>query len=106
MMKRTMMALAAVPVAALLAGGGVAVAQAAGSPPGPAVVRQAECHWQQAERTMAGVQARHGGDHSRTGGRGVCLRDHAEHRQPAQPGSGVMARVHHGEHHQEHHGDR
>jgi hypothetical protein len=38
MMKQTMMALAVVP-AVLLAGGGVAVAQAAGAQAGPAVVR-------------------------------------------------------------------
>ena len=42
-MKRTMMALAAVP-AVLLAGGGVAVAQASGAPAGTAVIQQAGLH--------------------------------------------------------------
>jgi hypothetical protein len=43
MMKRTMMAMAAVP-AVLLAGGGVAVAQTSGAPAGTAVVQQAHAH--------------------------------------------------------------
>ncbi|MGE5135702.1 MAG: hypothetical protein ACM32E_22680 [Gemmatimonadota bacterium] len=41
MMRRKMMALAAIPVAALLAGGGVAAAQAVSAPAGPAATQQA-----------------------------------------------------------------
>ena len=69
-----MMALAAVPVAALLAGGGVAVAQAAGAPSGTAVVQQTSVHQPgdpcggQHTRTgqvtrVVNAPARHDGDH-------------------------------------------
>ena len=114
MMTRKMMALAALPVAAVLAGGGVAVAQAAGAPAGTAVVQQATvhrngdlCHGHQVTRTMpvAGVAAHHDGDHGNRGDHGTCSREHAQRGQYAQLGSAVMAGAHHGEDHGEHHGD-
>jgi hypothetical protein len=114
MMKRKMMALAAIPVAAVLAGGGVAVAQAAGNPAGTAVVQQVSahhngdlCHGHQVTRgtPVAGVPARHDGDHGNRGDHGACSGEHAEHGQPAQVSTGVMAHAHHGEDHGAHHGD-
>ena len=62
-MKQTIMALVAVP-AVLLAGGGVAVAQAAGAPAGPAVVQQADVHHsggacRQYQMAPVNVTARH-----------------------------------------------
>ncbi|HEY5354375.1 MAG TPA: hypothetical protein VIK57_18150 [Streptosporangiaceae bacterium] len=100
MMKRTMMALAAVP-AVLLAGGGVAVAQAAGAPAGTAVVQQADVHHsggacrQHQMAPVVTVTARRG--HQGCGGQGSCDRGHAADQQGAGAGSGMMTRAHHGD---------
>jgi hypothetical protein len=100
MMKRTMMALAAVP-AVLLAGGGVAVAQTTSGPAGTAVVQQAYTHHgrdcgRDQGRTAVTVTARH--DRVRACD-GTQRRDrtHAACQSGAQPGSGMMTRVHQGE---------
>ena len=96
-MKRTIMALAAVP-AVLLAGGGVAVAQAAGAPAGTAVVQQAGVHHSGGacdQHQMAAVvkaMARH--DHQGCAGQGNCDRGHAADQQGA---GGMMTRAHHGD---------
>lgn len=98
-MKQTMMALAAVPVV-LLAGGGVAVAQAAGAPAGPAVVQQADVHHSggvcRQHQMAAVVTARHDRDHRSGGGQGSCDRGHAAGQQGAGAG-GMMTRAHHGD---------
>ena len=104
-MKRTMMVLAAVP-AVLLAGGGVAVAQAAGTPAGTAVVQQAGvphsggvCRGYQAAPAslVVKVAARHDRDHGTCAGQGVCDRGQAAGQQAAGAGSGMMTRAHHGD---------
>jgi hypothetical protein len=99
MMKQTIMALAAVP-AVLLAGGGVAVAQAAGAPAGPAVVQQADVHHSGSacrQHHMAPVvTARRDRDHQSCGGQGSCDRGHAADQQGAGAG-GMMTRAHHGD---------
>ncbi len=96
-MKQTMMALAAVP-AVLLAGGGVAVAQAAGAPAGPAVVQQADVHHsgacRQHQMAPVNVTARHDRDHQGCAGQGSCDRRHAADHQGA---GGMMTRAHHGD---------
>ena len=98
-MKKTIMALAAVP-AVLLAGGGVAVAQAAGAPAGTAVVQQAGVHHSGGacdQHQMAGVvkaMARH--DHQGCAGQGNCDRGHAADHRGAGAG-GMMTRAHHGD---------
>ena len=95
-MKQTIMALVAVP-AVLLAGGGVAVAQAAGAPAGPAVVQQADVHHsggacRQYQMAPVNVTARH--DHLGCAGQGSCDRGHAADHQGA---GGMMTRAHHGD---------
>lgn len=103
MIKRTMMALAAVPAAVLLAGGGVAMAQAASAPAGTVVVQQTSvhhsvdsCRWHQATPVVK-VTARHDRDHGNCSGKGNCDRGHAAHEQAARTGSGMMTRAHHGD---------
>ena len=94
-MKRTMMALAAIPVAVVLAGGGVAVAQTAGNPVGTAVAQQAAVHHGGDLRhghQVTLVTARHTGDHRNCGDHGKCDRNHAGHGQAARAGNGVTAR--------------
>jgi hypothetical protein len=109
MITRKMMALAAIPVAAVLAGGGVAVAQAAGTPAGPAVVQQVAVHhsgnpWH--GHQAAPVTARHDGDRRTCGDHGTCGRDHADHGQAVRADSGVTARAHcHDGHSGDDHGD-
>ena len=99
-MKQTIMALAAVP-AVLLAGGGVAVAQAAGAPAGTAVVQQADVHHgggacRQHQMAPVNVTARHDRDrdHQSCAGQGSCDRGHAADHQGA---GGMMTRAHHGD---------
>ncbi len=98
-MKRTMMALAAVPVV-LLAGGGAAVAQAQSGPAGTAVVQQVcqhrggDCGRQQA-RVAVTVTARHDRSQACDGTRHRD-RAHPACQQGAQAGSGMMTRAHHG----------
>lgn len=89
-----MMALAAVPVVALLAGGGVAVAQAAGPHPGTAVVQLAAVHQPGDHGARDRICDR---DRDRT-----CAQDRIGVRQDAGAGAGMTVRAHHGEHH----GDR
>jgi hypothetical protein len=110
MMKRTMMALAALPVTAVLVGSGVAVGQAAGPPPGTAVVQQATvhhgenpCHGHPVTRAtpVAGVPVPDAGDNSNRDDPGMCGHEHAEHGLSGQVGSAATARVHHGEDHGE-----
>jgi hypothetical protein len=104
MMKRTMMAVAAIP-AVLLTGGGVAVAQTAGAPAGPAVVQQTATHHgagcgQQPTRQAVTVSGRHGGDGTCDGTRQRDRdRVHTAGQPGAQPGSGMMTRAHHGDDH-------
>ena len=97
-MKLTIMALVAVP-AVLLAGGGVAVAQAAGAPAGPAVVQQADVHHsggacRQHQMAPVNVTARHDRDHQSCAGQGGCDRGHVADHQGA---GGMMTRTHHGD---------
>ncbi len=110
MITRKMMALAALPVAAVLAGGGVAVAQAAGTPAGTAVVQLDAthhggdpCHGHRAAPATARYYGDHGKrdqvrDHRTCDGQGkrdrVRDRDHAGHGLAARTGGGVSARSH------------
>jgi len=111
MLKRKMMALVAAPVVAVLAGGGVAVAQTAGNPAGPAMVQQVSGHHgegclghQVTKATpVTGVAARHHGDHSNRGDHGTCSGQHAQYGQPARAGHGVTEHAHHGDDQGEHH---
>ena len=103
MIKRTMMALAAVPMAALMAGGGVAVAQAAGAPAGTAVVQQASvhdggdaCRGHQAT-PVVNVTARHDRYDGNRACHGTCDTGSAAHQQGARAGGGMMTRAHHGD---------
>lgn len=112
MMTRKMMALAAVPVAALLAGGGVAAAQVGGAPSGTAVVQQTAvhhpgdpCHGRHARPGQmmrpGNGPSRHDGDHGIQARHrdGTCDRDHGGLQRRAGLGAGLMAPGHHGEHH-------
>lgn len=99
-MKRTMMALATVPVV-LLAGGGAAVAQAQSGPAGPAVVQQVSAHQAgdcggHQGRAAVTVTARNDRDRACDGTR-QRDRAHLASQQGARAGSGMMSRVHHGE---------
>jgi hypothetical protein len=101
MIKRMTMALAAVPVAALMAGGGIAVAQAAGAPAGTAVVQQASfhdggdaCRGHQGTPVVM-VTARPDRDHGTCAGQGTCDSGPAAHQQGAPAGSGMMTPAHH-----------
>ncbi len=111
MTRQKMMALAAVPVAAVLAGGGVAIAQTAGAPAGAAVVQQAGVHHTEdhypgkVTRTTPGssatwLSARHDDDHGycdddhgyRHDDHGYRHGEHTDHR----PGS-TVGHAHHGD---------
>lgn len=98
-MKRTIMALATVPVV-LLAGGGAAVAQAQSGPAGPAAVQQVSAHHGgdcggHQGRAAVTVTARQDRDRACDGSR-QRDRVHQACQQDARAGSGMMSRVHHG----------
>ena len=102
MVKKTIVALAAVP-AVLLAGGGVAVAQAAGAPAGTAVVQQAGvhhgggvCRGDQAGPVMT-IAAHQVRGHQNCDGTRNRDRDRVACQQAAGTGTGMMTRAHHGD---------
>lgn len=91
-----MMALAAIPVAGVLGGGGVALAQTAGAPAGTAVVQQAQYRHQAQNQVTPQATAQQDRD---------CTGDQARDRDRVQDqdclvspvGGAEMTQAHHGE---------